>query len=243
MAMTRPQVQRERNLPVSIPPGEVPRLLGYGEADVPERVQRLLAEVEREAQRLLQPACAWLRSEGGVWTQSPYLRELEEVALCLVTVGPCLEEAVDVQHRAGDLGRSLILNAYGSAAAEAAADAANRLIREAVEGEGLRCSRRFSPGYGGWDVSEQRWIVKVLDGERLGVALTEGCMMEPRKSITFAVNIGEDPKEMREDNPCDSCDLEDCSHRRTTTVAERKGRAWTTFTGPESSFCPRDRWS
>ena len=44
--------------------------------------------------------------------------------------------------------------------------------------------------------------------------MTEGCMMVPRKSITFAVTCGEDVVELHDRNMCDDCDMEQCRFRR-----------------------------
>jgi len=237
------RVVRKNDLSIAIRRDEISRLLGYGGRQAPARVRRLLTEVEKEAQALLRPACARLQMDTAALARSPFLRDLDAVVLCLVTIGPALEEVVKAHHHAGELSRSLVLNAYGSAAVEVAADAANEIIRRDVERRELLCSRRFSPGYGGWDVSEQRWILEVLEAERLGVSLTDGCMMVPHKSSTFAVNTGTNPIEMRHDNACDSCGLTTCDYRRQTVVSEEKGKTCTTFVGPESNFCPRDKWS
>lgn len=238
-----PRVVRNHDLSIALRRDEISRLLGYGDRQAPARVRRLLTAVEKEAQALLRPACVRLQMDAAALARSPFLQDLDAVVLCLVTIGPALEEAVKAHHHAGELGRSLVLNAYGSAAVEGTANVANEIIRGDVERRELLCSRRFSPGYGGWDVSEQRWILEALEAERLGVSLTEGCMMVPHKSSTFAVNIGTNPIEMRHDNACDSCGLTTCDYRRQTVVTEEKGKTCTTFVGPESNFCPRDKWS
>jgi hypothetical protein len=236
-------IQRHKQMPVVVALDEVCGQLGYGDRPVPERVRDLLREVEAEATPLLEPACAIVRAESQALARSPFLGNLDAVVLCLVTIGDKVERAMEKYESAGEIGRALVLNVFGSVAAEATANAANTIIRDENARDGLRCSRRFSPGYGGWEVSEQRWILAALEGEALGVTLTEGCMMVPRKSITFAVSVGENPVEMREDNACDGCELINCSYRRKTVVKEENGRRWTTFIGPDSNYCPLDRWS
>jgi hypothetical protein len=236
-------VATDASLPIRLRRDEISRLLGYGHRPLPVRVERLVEEVEKEAAPLLRPVGARLRMNAAALARSPYLRDVGEAVLCLVTIGPALEEAVDAHHASGELSRSLVLNALGSAAVEAAAESAGEIIRREAGGEGLLCSRRFSPGYGGWDITEQRWILEALEAERLGVSLTEGCMMVPRKSITFAVNIGTDPVEMRHDNACDACGLTNCAYRRETVVTEEEGETCAKVIGPESNFCPHDRWN
>ncbi len=236
------EIRRVTGFPIEIQRSEVLGLLGYSDRSIPGRVRRILDEIETETVPLLRTACSIRRVEAALLARSEFLRGLDAAVFCLVTIGDGVEKAMDAHAQKGDIVRALMLNVYGSAAAEAAADAANALIREEIEREGLRCSRRFSPGYNGWDVAEQRWLLPTLDGEALGVTLTDGCMMVPRKSITFAVSVGEQPVEMREDNACDGCELINCQYRRKTVIEERNGRTWTTFIGPESNYCPLNKW-
>jgi hypothetical protein len=236
-------LRRESGFPIAVRSDEVSALLGYTDRPVPPRVRRLVDDVEAEATPLLRPACAILRAQRDLLRASPFLQRLDDAVLCLVTIGDGVERAMDRYERSGEIGRALVMNVFGSAAAEATADAANALIRDEVEREGLRCTRRFSPGYGGWDVSEQRWLMRALEAASLGVSLTEGCMMVPRKSISFAVNVGENPVDMREDNACDGCGLANCRYRRVTVTTEENGITCTTFIAPNSDYCPLGRWS
>lgn len=236
-------LRQQRNFAIDIPDEEITRLLGYGDHPLSDRVRAMLTETQKECRPLLETARSLLRVGPDTLSRSPFLRELEAAVLCLVTTGAGVEKLVEDYDRAGEISRALIANAYGSAAAEAAADATHVYIREQIEPTGLSCSRRFSPGYGGWKVEEQRWLLRVLEGEQLGVTLTAGCMMVPRKSVTFAVSVGVVPTEMRKDNECDHCELADCRYRRKTVINEAKGRKWTTFVAPESNFCPRDKWN
>jgi hypothetical protein len=235
-------IRQEINFPIEIKRAEVAGLLGYADRPIPDRVLAVLAEIESEAAPVLAPACAIRRAEPDLLRRSTFLKDLDAAVLCLVTIGGGVEKIMETYDRRGEMGKALVANVFGSAAAEAAADVANAFIRDDVVREGLRCSRRFSPGYGGWDVAEQRWILPALEGDALGVELTDGCMMVPRKSITFAVNIGERPVEMRDDNACNGCELINCAYRRETVVKEENGVTWTTFIGPDSNYCPLNRW-
>lgn len=193
---------------------EIRRILGYGPAAIPPRVRTLLGWAEETGEDLVAPICAYRLLERYQFAPSEYLRDLDHVAVCIVTIGERLEQEVDRLKKIGKLTEALLLDTYGSAAAEACADTAEKLLSSEVLTMGLKCSRRFSPGYGGWNVAEQRWILDALDAESVGVKLTEGCMMVPRKSITFAVVIGENPAEMVDARECESCDLPHCRFKR-----------------------------
>jgi hypothetical protein len=209
------EVHRIRDLEISVVRDEISGLLGYGESDIPNRVRTMITEAEAVAPRLLSPACAYRIMANEEYPQSRYLNHVEQSAFCLVTIGAALESEVQRHKENGELARALVLDVYGSAAAEATAAAANGVIESAVSARGLRCSRRFSPGYGAWDVAEQRWILPALEADALEVTLTEGCMMNPRKSITFAVTIGDNPVEMRTADICETCGAVNCRLRHT----------------------------
>jgi 5-methyltetrahydrofolate--homocysteine methyltransferase len=203
-------------------PTDVARLLGYGDARVSGRSRALISESIAEAHALVCPAYAYRRATREGLAASMFLAGagVDEAVLCLVTIGAALEKRVQHYDVVGNISRALALNVCGSVAAETTADVAEAAIRGDVERGESRCSRRFSPGYGGWDGTEQRWILPYLEASALRVALTAGCMMQPRKSITFAVTVGANPREMRAENPCDDCDLTCCVYRRPTRHTE-----------------------
>jgi len=169
-----------------------------------------LEEIERIAPQLLQPVCAYRTMTNDEFFHSHFVCHISAIVVCLVTIGPKLEDMVEEFKHAGDLSRALILDSYGSAAAEAAAVAAEEMICKTVQESGLQCSRRFSPGYGGWNVAEQKWLFAAVEGGTLGVQLTEGSMLVPRKSITFAVTIGDQPVDMRNTDVCEYCGMVNC---------------------------------
>jgi len=208
-------IQRIHDLDIIIRRDDVARLLGYTGSAPPPRVTALLDQIENQAARLVDPACMYRHLAGSEAATSSFLRGAGDVVLCLVTIGPRLEREVESLKDHGQLARALVLDAYGSAAAEAAAEAANAIIVREMETRGLSCSRRFSPGYGRWNVDEQRWVLPALDSRSIGVSLTEGCMMTPRKSVSFAVTVGVHPVELRSADLCDACGAADCTWRDT----------------------------
>ncbi len=90
--------------------------------------------------------------------------------------------------------RALILDSLGSEAAEEMAIQSDRILTEKAREMNLWPSKRFSPGYGKWDIQEQRYVFSVLPAESIGVRLTESCMMIPRKSVSFRINFYKDKK-------------------------------------------------
>jgi hypothetical protein len=209
------EIHRARGFKVDVQMDEIARVLGYGFKGIPERVAKILDQIEKSADDLLSTAYCYCFLSNEEFAHSDHLKCVSDIVVCLVTIGHRLENAVDEYKLADELSHAVILDTYGSAAAEAAADVAEADIRKEITGMGLKCSTRFSPGYGDWDVGEQKWIVPALEGKTIGVYLTEGCMMAPRKSITFAMTYGEEVVELHDGNMCDACDMEKCRFRRT----------------------------
>jgi hypothetical protein len=216
---------------------DVARLLGYRDAIISDRARTLIEESSSEAVTLVEPRHRFRRSSATMLRNSEYMQELDDAVLCVATIGGELERRVHEYDGAGEIGRALALNVCGSAAVEAVAEAAEKTIRDHLGQVSLRCSRRFSPGYGGWAVSEQGWLLSALDADNFGVTLTDGFMMIPTKSITFAVTVGANPREMRSQNPCDDCEMTCCVYRRPSRHIESE------VTCNDSNFCPLDKWS
>lgn len=103
---------------------------------------------------------------------------------------------------------SLAIDGVGSAVVEALANAACRHLEIEAANQGWKSSIPLSPGMTDWSVEEgQPQIFKLLEGEPLGVRLTESFIMLPRKSLTMVVGAGPD-LEMT-GRTCDYCNLRD----------------------------------
>ncbi len=111
------------------------------------------------------------------------------LVLAVGTIGPVLEERTAELAQRGEVGRSCILDAVGSAAAEAVADRLNGLICALAAATDLVPRRRASPGYGGFKLADQAAIFAALQPAEIGVTLTDRLMMVPRKSVSFVVPL------------------------------------------------------
>jgi hypothetical protein len=135
----------------------------------------------------------------------------ELLALGLCTIGAGLEDEAQRRSDTDQPLDALILDAFGSAAAEAAADALCEQICAAARALGRWPSRRISPGYGRWDVRRQPQLLELLPADEVGVRLSSGMMMIPRKSISFAARL--EARAPRATPRCAGCDLRSCAYR------------------------------
>ena len=145
---------------------------------------------------------------------APLLEQCEKAAMFLVTIGEHLEEMAYRLAEDGLIVQATVLDAIGSVAAEGVADYVQGKIKETANNQGLVISQRFSPGYCDWDISQQRTVFWAVSGDSMGIHLTDGCLMIPRKSISGVIGIGPRYGNVENYNPCRTCDKHDCQGRR-----------------------------
>jgi len=142
------------------------------------------------------------------------LERCERVAIFALTIGNHLEEMVAYLAENGLVLQATVLDAIGSGAAEQVAVFVETMIRQVASSQGLVISRRFSPGYCDWDVSQQEMVFRTIGSNSAGVRLTEEYLMLPRKSISGIIGIGARNSNIENYNPCKTCLMSDCPGRR-----------------------------
>lgn len=135
-----------------------------------------------------------------------------------MTIGKHLEDTVYELAEKGHVLQATVLDAIGSSAVERVADFVQGKIRDMASREGFVISRRFSPGHCDWDVCQQREVFKAVDGDMVGIHLTDQYLMVPQKSISSIVGIGPSDGDVRDYNPCATCDRFDCVGRKVRPV-------------------------
>jgi hypothetical protein len=139
--------------------------------------------------------------------------EVQYLAVCVCTLGGKLEQMVRTLMSAGRGIEGLLLDAAGVALLEGvSARALDTLQRHARERR-LHCSGRFGPGYGGVDLSFQKWVFTLVDASSIDVRLNECCVMIPGKSLSFFTQWTAVPAPTVGRTKCDSCHLTQCLYR------------------------------
>ena len=142
------------------------------------------------------------------------LEHCDKVAIFALTIGNHLEEMVAYLAENGLVLQATVLDAIGSGAAEKLAAYVEDRIKRMANIEGLVTSRRFSPGYCDWEVSQQKMVFKALNGDTAGIRLTKSLLMVPRKSVSGIIGIGPAYHNIENYNPCHTCNKKDCPGRR-----------------------------
>jgi len=205
--------------------------IGYGvEHKLSTRISTLIDEYVLNARHLIEPSYSgvirdikWIRGsrifiEGPIVFESQVIARLLEkchkAAVLVATIGNRLEEMAGWLAEDGLILQATVLDAIGSVAVESVADFVQSRIWELASDQGLVISPRFSPGYCDWDIRQQEILFQAVNADSVGVHLTEGCLMIPRKSISGIIGIGPTNSGVEHYNPCRTCDRHDCCGRR-----------------------------
>ena len=224
------QLQVFSDLPLAIDPAEVLRFQGYKKGrDVPTpEVRALFDEALAEGRRLMTPGAVarWApvtrRDDNTLVVEGETLAipgigerwgPVEHVALAVCTIGEALEQQVSALWAARELALASMLDSVGSGAVESLAEYVNDLLCQ--QGlPALRVTNRISPGYGDWDVVDQRRIFRLCAGGAVGVHLNEACVMTPGKSISLMVGAGTAARVDHYFSQCARCWMRACAYRR-----------------------------
>jgi anti-sigma F factor antagonist len=106
-----------------------------------------------------------------------------------------------------------IADAIGSIIAEKTADCMEIALDEYIRDRGWRHTNRFSPGYCGWHVSEQKKLFPLFpSAEPCGIRLTDSSLMLPIKSVSGVIGLGEDVRKL--EYTCGLCTYDRCYRRK-----------------------------
>ena len=140
------------------------------------------------------------------------IRKSGSAAFFLGTAGEEIGIRSKKAMKEGDLLRGYIYDVVGSEIVEAAAERMQNQLEKEMQLTGMRITNRFSPGYCGWDVSEQHKLFQLMADNFCGIRLTPSALMDPVKSVSGIIGIGENVK--RAPYTCSLCDMKDCIYRR-----------------------------
>lgn len=231
----QPPARLLRDFAIAVDRRAVLRCLGYGRGGRPDpSTSALVDDLIAHAADLIAPAATWQvqpvrriddtrieladgsRFRGAV---GRYIGRARHIALFVATIGSGVEDESRRLMQEGRLLEGAIMDAVGSDAVEQVADA----VSDAVAAEAAALdpdygtTLRYSPGYCGMHLTQQRALFAALDAAALaavGVTLSDVCLMQPIKSVSGLIGIG--PEGAIEDigTPCRLCNKTDCMMRR-----------------------------
>ncbi|WP_432627449.1 vitamin B12 dependent-methionine synthase activation domain-containing protein [Brotaphodocola sp.] len=206
---------------------EILRYLGHRGQEIPENVEELIKDCERELEQAATPRAMWkeyplsirdhILDMGFLQTRSKSLernlKDCERVILFAATLG----SQVDVLlHRYNmiQMSKAVVMQAASVAMLETFCDEKNQELKDSYEADGWYLRPRFSPGYGDFPLECQREIAPALEmGKRIGINLTDTLLMMPSKSVTAVIGASRLPRNCTVQG-CEVCAKRDCAYRR-----------------------------
>lgn len=209
-------------------PAELLHFLGYGAGKArhrqpPDEVMRVCetgrAYLTPKASYAVYPAVSDGSREirlGGIPIRgkvASFLAGSAQVVVFVVTAGGAISARSRAAANSGNVLEAWALDALGSYAAEASANALSRYFEQRMRAPGA-VSQRYSPGYCGMGMSEQSALFQLVDTASIGVSLNEMSLMQPLKSVSGILGIGPPGAFAAARSPCELCQLGNCSMRR-----------------------------
>lgn len=204
---------------------EILRYLGA--APDTEQLDDLIAKAEREVTAAAVPRHVFQRlpvmvrsnavTVGGTELVSrdlaAHLQGCSEVFLFAMTLGAGIDSLIR-RYSLTEMPLVPVLQACSAAYTEECADVAQREIEQIARAENLYLRPRYSPGYGDFKLEYQKFLFAALDiSKKIGVSLTDDCLMIPFKSVTAIIGLSPDPS-LCHVGKCMTCTAADCPFRK-----------------------------
>ncbi len=113
-----------------------------------------------------------------------------------------------------------VVQATAAAYTEYCADYAQQELEMYAAQHSLYLRPRYSPGYGDFQLSCQRFLFDALQiSKNIGVSLTDSFLMVPFKSVTAVIGVSNDPTQCHI-NKCMTCTTKNCPFRKEKRINE-----------------------
>lgn len=204
--------------------------MGYPDGIVPPEISEIVETQYQNSKEYVDLRCGFVRiDQGNISVEgnlvhfknvkfrtekivSVPLTRMKEAVLFVVTLGHEFDDWSRSTFNNGDPLAGYIIDLLGSEIAESTADWIENKIVSIVRIENKKCSNRYSPGYCGWDVSEQHKLFSFFPENFCGISLTKTALMKPHKSVSGIIGVGENLS--RIEYPCDVCNVQHCYKNR-----------------------------
>jgi hypothetical protein len=162
------------------------------------------------------------------------MEQADDLALFAVTVGEDVTGKIKELFDINEFALGSMMDSAASAGTDRAADFVESRFFALLSEQGKiaqdKSVMRFSPGYCGWHMSGQKKLFEFLHPEDIGIRLLDSFLMQPLKSISGVMVLGDRGIFNFQDSYgiCSQCRSHTCRERikrlmRTTSTNSRKG--------------------
>jgi hypothetical protein len=117
------------------------------------------------------------------------LRNCDNVIVFGATLGLDIDRQMQKYEKV-DVAKAFVLQACAASYIEEYCDEVEKQIAKCEGLDITQFCNRFSPGYGDFSLHHQEEILSLIDAtKKVGIYLTDGCMLVPTKSVTALIGI------------------------------------------------------
>ena len=131
-------------------------------------------------------------------------------AVFAATAGQAFQTFQEEVKKENDMLSIFILDTIGSYIVEKTGDIMEQLLKKKIAG--YRHTHRFSPGYCGWPLMDQKHLFGMLGNTPCNITLSDVYLMNPIKSISGIIGIGANVEEKK--YGCSICQSDSCYKRK-----------------------------
>ena len=144
----------------------------------------------------------------------PAMGGANRIAVVVCTIGDKLEKKSRSYIEGGKLLRGHLLDGIGSAALDSLRREACRIIALEVSSDGYQAGSPISPGAPGFPLSEQQQVINLAHAEKIGISLNSPGVMQPIKSCSMVIGLGQEMKRWSDAQVCARCPMRSTCHYR-----------------------------
>ncbi|MEN6619855.1 MAG: vitamin B12 dependent-methionine synthase activation domain-containing protein [Rikenellaceae bacterium] len=192
---------------IKLDKGEITRLIGHEFIVDADRLIDQLASVEAKGAFTIIHASESNFNYGN--QIAPVFLKAENIALFVATMGKESKQIIDSNR--SDPFEYYMVDFIASQFAEGMAGYIHDKIKKYATEASYGFSNRYSPGYCGWSVIEQKKLFGFFPENPCGIRLTESCLMDPVKSVSGAIALGPDVK--YQEYGCKKCEEINCLYK------------------------------
>ena len=213
---------------IDIVDSEIESYLGYKDSQPDNYVLSLIHRMKNEVIGICRPRFGYTITTGGFIDKKSFhcgsfiihpgeiitrhLRRSEMMIVILASVGSETNQWITTKREGNDIMEAFIADALGSTIVEAIVSKGKSYLERKMFDIGLKISNSYSPGYCGWNVSEQQMLFSLFPLSFCGITLTESSLMLPIKSVSALIGIGKDIE--KKPYGCAICRKKDCYKRK-----------------------------
>lgn len=118
------------------------------------------------------------------------MKGCSQALIMLATGGGKIMELIGRLQEEGRMSEAVVIDAAASEITDSVLDMVMLHVSQLLRSKGkILTQRRFSPGYGDFDILQQKELYRLMDGEAFGISMNEACMLLPEKSVLAIAGI------------------------------------------------------